>query len=66
MTETIVICDRCKGFGKIENSEVVDYHNNISDYWDEKCLTCDGSGRMVLVTSTRKLTSSELKLRSCK
>lgn len=62
--ETIIVCPECGGLGKTEESELVNHHNNISDYWDEKCEECDGHGRVVLeiFRLTRKLTEKELAL----
>lgn len=47
ISEEIVICGICKGKGTITKSEIINYHNNISDEWLEKCETCKGSGRLV-------------------
>jgi DnaJ-class molecular chaperone len=60
----IIICDACKGEGKIEKNELTNYHHRERDYWDELCGKCGGTGRMVVETKTRKLTKEEIELRS--
>lgn len=62
----IILCLGCGGTGKIEQSELEDYHNNISNYWDEECPSCDGFGRLIEETmvEVKKLKEKDLKLRS--
>ena len=61
----IIICDVCKGSGKLEQSEIEDYHHNDYIFWDEKCLSCNGYGRLIETTevTTRKMTNEDFKLR---
>lgn len=63
--EKIVLCDRCKGLGKIEMDETVNYHKNDKEYWDEECGACGGTGRLFekTIIKTRKLNKQELKIR---
>lgn len=60
----IVICEICKGMGKIEKSELIDYHQNTSEYWDEECTNCEGLGRVVkeVTIHTRKLSKEEIEI----
>lgn len=51
MAEEVMVCDRCKGNGKVECSELVDYHKGDYNYWWEKCIRCDGTGRLVKTTT---------------
>lgn len=64
--EKIVVCWNCKGFGKKECSEIVDYHKNEYTYWDEVCRTCNGHGRLkqTVTTETSKLSDEELQVNS--
>ncbi|MFW6219832.1 MAG: hypothetical protein ACOC33_03250 [bacterium] len=43
----IVLCDICKGFGKVQKSKLVNYHHDDYEYWYEVCTFCDGKGRVV-------------------
>ena len=63
-----IICEVCKGSGKIKQSECVDFHHNDYIYWDEKCVWCDGYGRLHQTTevTTRKLTKKDVELREKK
>jgi DnaJ-class molecular chaperone len=63
MLERIITCPSCKGTGKVERCERVDYHNRIDEEWDELCCVCGGTGRMVEQVSMRKLRNDELELR---
>jgi DnaJ-class molecular chaperone len=60
----IIICHGCKGSGKVDKRELEDYHHNTYYEWDEVCPDCNGFGRVMqtIVTYTRKLTKTELKL----
>lgn len=40
----VIICDRCKGFGKVQNR--IDFYN--SEYIP--CPQCDGKGRLIKKT----------------
>ena len=64
-TSKIIICHDCNGSGKNECNELADYHHNVYNYWDIKCETCDGHGRLLETTlvSTRKLTNEDFALR---
>lgn len=44
----IVICDRCKGAGQVEQN----HGSHNSDWRTEICTTCEGSGRLVMEVST--------------
>lgn len=63
--ERIIICDVCKGSGKIQQEECVDYHHNDYDYWDEICTNCKGLGRLkqTITIVTVPLTKNDLMLR---
>ena len=63
MVEKIVVCSSCKGSGKVEMSEEIDYHHRIDDVWDEPCYVCGGTGRMVEQVNLRKLRKDEIELR---
>ena len=63
MEEKIIICPKCKGTGKIKESELTDYHHREWDEWDEPCCFCDGTGRVVEQLQYRCLTKKELELR---
>jgi hypothetical protein len=63
MIEKIITCPSCKGTGKQELKECTNFHHNEYDVWDEHCGCCDGTGRMVEQTITRKLRPDELTLR---
>ena len=65
MTTIIIICDHCKGSGKIRNFEVTNYHNNDTVEWEEKCSYCDGYGRLLKIEyiKIKKLDNKYLKLK---
>ena len=44
----VIICQRCKGCGQVE----FDAGTHKSEYVQEKCIKCNGSGRMVRKTVT--------------
>lgn len=48
--EEIILCDRCNGIGMVKKSELINYHNNIYNNWDEICSICNGSGRLLKKT----------------
>jgi DnaJ-class molecular chaperone len=48
--DEIIICDKCKGFGKIQCDELEDYHSRERKYWDEVCKNCQGTGRRLKMT----------------
>lgn len=54
-TETIELCDSCKGTGVIEREELVNHHKGDYDYWTETCSRCLGSG-LIKVTETYTMT----------
>ncbi len=60
----IIICDRCKGLGKVKKSELVDYHHNEYDEWEEVCTYCNGTGRLKKITEIAilKLVNKDLAL----
>lgn len=43
----VVSCSCCKGKGIVERKEIVSYHNNDYDYWNDLCYVCDGEGRII-------------------
>jgi DnaJ-class molecular chaperone len=51
-TVEIILCSSCKGEGKIEESELTDYHRGEYRCWDEMCTRCKGSGRMKKTVET--------------
>ena len=46
----IIICGHCRGRGLVTKEKLISYHRNEYDYWDEKCPTCNGSGRQKITT----------------
>lgn len=62
--ETIVICEKCEGFGKEKHSKRYDYHHRYDWEWDEPCTECGGTGRLkkIVETTYEKLTQEDLKL----
>ena len=63
-TSKVIICSKCKGLGKTQESELEDNHHRTRRYWDEVCYKCGGHGRVVELTeiTERKLTEEELKV----
>lgn len=47
VTENIVPCWACKGSGIFEKEQVISYHNNDYEYYNEVCGNCDGEGRLL-------------------
>ena len=45
--DNIIICPRCKGFGQVE----FDVGTHKSEYKQEECGQCQGSGRLVQTTT---------------
>lgn len=62
-TKKIIVCSVCKGEGRVERSELTDYHRGDYDCWNELCKNCDGEGRVVEVTSSFRI---EFKTPDCK
>lgn len=50
----IKLCPECDGLGHVEHSERVDIHHHIDEYWDETCLKCNGSGRILVTTEIKE------------
>ena len=63
MKEEIILCDNCKGLGKIHY--YLDCDAGMPWSWDEKCLNCDGYGRLLqeVAIKIRKLTKEDLKIK---
>jgi hypothetical protein len=49
-SNTIVLCDRCKGFGFVLDEELSDYHKREYTTTRSKCLRCEGDGRLIKST----------------
>lgn len=60
----IIICPKCQGLGKLEESELEDYHHRHYKYYDVVCDRCRGLGRVMEITEVteRMLTEEELKI----
>jgi DnaJ-class molecular chaperone len=63
MRKEIIICEVCKGIGKIDQRELVDYHHREWDEWEAACPSCGGTGRMYKFTETKKIQTHELKIK---
>lgn len=50
MSKEIILCTSCNGRGSIEQKELEDYHKGEYRFWDERCETCKGSGRLIRET----------------
>lgn len=46
MSKDIVICDKCKGVGKIHRCYDVGSHKSEYEYESKVCKQCKGSGRL--------------------
>jgi DnaJ-class molecular chaperone len=51
MSRELILCDRCKGDGKIYWDELVDYHKGLYDYHSKECDFCEGKGRVYKITT---------------
>ena len=51
----IIICDNCEGSGIIQKSELSNYHKSEYRSWQEVCLSCQGSGRILKNVVTFKV-----------
>ena len=47
MNEEIVMCDECKGVGKIHKMYDVGCHKSEYEYESKTCSRCKGSGRLL-------------------
>ena len=45
----IVQCYACNSSGFIERKELISYHNNDYDCWNELCYKCNGEGRVLKI-----------------
>lgn len=54
MNSKILLCDNCKGRGKIRYEKMVDYHKHEYNYEDKPCYSCKGSGRIVETTVIKR------------
>ena len=52
-SNTVVLCERCKGYGFTEKEELSDYHKREYSTYRTTCDHCEGDGRMI--KSTEKL-----------
>jgi hypothetical protein len=48
MSKQIILCENCKGEGKVYIGETIDYHKGDYEEWTEECPKCKGSGRLLL------------------
>ena len=51
MNGEIIICLSCSGLGYHECKQLVNHHTGDYNYWNEKCLPCEGKGRQMKVTT---------------
>ena len=49
-SNTVVLCDRCKGYGFTLDEELSDYHKREYTTTRNKCMKCEGDGRMIKST----------------
>lgn len=49
-SNTVVLCERCKGFGFKLDEELTDYHKREYTTTRNICSTCEGDGRMIKST----------------
>lgn len=49
-TTEIVLCNSCKGLGKIGTEVCIDYHKREYETVYKTCIYCDGKGRLRKVT----------------
>lgn len=49
-SNTVVLCDRCKGFGYDLNEKLTDYHKREYTTTRYNCSHCEGDGRMIQST----------------
>jgi len=49
-SNTVVLCDSCKGFGYTINNELSDYHKGEYVTTRSQCSHCEGDGRMIKST----------------
>jgi DnaJ-class molecular chaperone len=63
MEVKIILCEHCKGTGKVENRELTNYHHREWDVWDDRCGVCDGAGRVKQTVTISKIAKFELELR---
>jgi DnaJ-class molecular chaperone len=45
--QNIVPCSSCNGAGCVVRENLISYHNNDYEYYNEVCGKCDGEGRML-------------------
>ena len=53
MQKTIVLCEKCEGSGYTHHSELTNYHKGEYDDWIDCCWACQGSGRLVKITTVK-------------
>ena len=49
-SNTVVLCERCKGFGFTLDEELTDYHKREYTTTRSECRRCEGDGRMIKST----------------
>ena len=49
-SNTVVLCERCKGFGYILDEQLSDYHKREYTTTRSTCGICEGDGRMIKST----------------
>lgn len=49
-SNTVVLCERCKGFGYTLDERLSDYHRREYTTTRSKCRDCEGDGRMIKST----------------
>jgi hypothetical protein len=46
-SHTVVLCDKCNGYGFKEKEELTDYHKREYTTYRSSCNKCEGDGRMI-------------------
>ena len=54
-SNTVVLCEHCKGYGFFEKEELSDYHKREYSTYRTTCGRCEGDGRMIKSTERLSL-----------
>ena len=54
-SNTVVLCEHCKGYGYFEKEELSDYHKREYSTYRTTCGRCEGDGRMIKSTERLSL-----------
>jgi hypothetical protein len=46
-SHTVILCDKCNGYGFSEKEELTDYHKREYTTYRSSCSKCEGDGRMI-------------------